>query len=234
METKRVKLEKKWFSRSIALILIVFSFNNVYAQFNTEIGYSVSYLEAEKVNSIFKNYNLGHNMLSDMKPLNYVSGFNAGATYRFNILKFGLFWENQSAKRIGIEGTLNNKSATEEKLYFNFNAISFGTELQFKYLGIGTTFDYNFGSIKTVKNGTNSKIKLVKNDYWSNKFYVIIYIKLTDRFGIALKPYYRLPWDSINLLPLDSYLNDGVDQITQKNVQFGVSFNIINGRQPNF
>ncbi len=234
METKRVKLEKKWFSRSIVLILIVFSFNNIYAQFNTEIGYSVSYLEAEKVNSIFENYNSSHSMLSDMKPLHYISGFNAGATYRFNGLKFGAFWESQSTKKIAIEGTLNNKNATEEKLYFNFNAVSLGTELQFRYLGIGATFDYNFGSIKTVKNGTSSKVKLVKNEYWSNKVYLIFYFRLTDRFGIALKPYYRLPWESVNLSPLDSYLNDGIDKITQKNIQFGVSFNIINGRQPDF
>ena len=235
MSVKTVNLIKILVKKGMILFFILFYLNGIKAQFNSEIGYTVSYMPAEFTNEIIDAYNANTVMLTEMKELKYVSGFNAGLTYRTGIFKFGAFWESISSKRTGVEGTLNT-SAKNRDLYFNFNALSGGLELQYHHIGIGATTDYNMHSIKTSVTGSSSKISILKKNYYSNKVYIILHFKATDKFGVALKPYVRFPWTDVSLYPLADYLNVNKieDYNTENFIQFGISMSILNGTQPDY
>lgn len=235
MFVKTVNLIKILVKKGMILFFILFYSSSIWAQFNSEIGYTVSLMPAKFTNEIISTYNGNTVMLTEMKELKYVSGFNAGLTYRMGVLKFGAFWESISSKRTGVEGTLNT-SAKNRDLYFNFNALSAGLELQYHHIGIGATTDYNIHSIKTSVIGSSSKIDIIKENYYSNKVYIILHFRATDKFGVALKPYVRFPWTDVSVNPLAKYLNvtENEDYNTENFIQFGISMSILNGTQPDY
>ena len=236
MQIRNTNLRKKLLRRGMILLIIIISYSSIEAQFNSEIGYTLGYMPATQTNDVINRYNKDNTnkeMLIEMKPLHYFGGFNAGLNYRFGMLKIGAFWESLSAKRESLEGPKNEKERT---LYFVFNTISTGLELQFQNIGIGSTFDYNLNSIKFVTEVTKTKVNLQRDNYFSNKIYLIFYLKATDRFGIAFKPYVRLPWKSFSLDPLASHLEltDNPSVNLEKFIQFGLAISILNGKQPLF
>jgi hypothetical protein len=227
-------------TRIVKLFLLILTFNNlVNAQFNTEIGYTASFLKAKEVNSIFRIYNNNQNsMIDTMKNLNFINGFNAGIIYRAGIMRFAASWESLTATRHSVEGSIIGQDPiSEKKLYFYFNTISGSLSLIKNHFGIGTGIDYNFFRLKTTKSGINSKVDLIKPEkqFLSNKTFMIINFKVNSKLAIELKPYIRVPLKKIDLDPLEEYLN------TEKNenfryanfIQYGLSFNILNGKQPN-
>lgn len=227
-------------TKFVKLFLLILTFNNlVNAQFNTEIGYTASYLKAKEVNSIFRIYNNNQNSLIDtMKNLNFINGFNAGIIYKAGIMRFAASWESLTATRHSVEGSIIGQDPiSEKKLYFYFNTISGSLSLIKNHFGIGTGIDYNFFRLKTTKSGISSKVDLIKpeKEFLSSKTFLIINFKVNSKLAIELKPYIRAPFKKIDLDPLEEYLN------TEKNenfqyanfIQYGLSFNILNGKQTN-
>ena len=204
------------------------------AQFNTEIGYTLSYMPAKSINSVIDAYNDRQDMIKEMKSFAYIGGFNAGVTFRTGGLKYGLFWESQTTRKTGTEGLINSsEAAKEEKLYFYFNSVSGGLALTGDNLGLGTTVDYNFFRLKTTKSGVSSKVDVIRKDYLSSKIYGIVYLRINQKLGIEFKPYCRLPWTDVELTPLTEYLDvDQKDETRYSHfIQYGLSFNILNGKQ---
>ncbi|MGE5356870.1 MAG: hypothetical protein ACM3PT_11595 [Deltaproteobacteria bacterium] len=219
---------------TVLIFFFISVVNSIEAQFNTEIGYTMSYMSAKSFNSLIDAYNLKQPMIKEMKNLNYIGGFNAGITFKTGAVKYGLFWESQTSKKTGTEGTLiSSEPAKEKKLYFYFNSVSGGLAAAGKHFGLGTTVDYNFFRVKTNKTGVSNKIDVIKNDYFSSKIYTIIYFKVNQKVGIEFKPYFRIPWKGIDLDPLSLYLDAGDAQKSKFSdlMQFGLSFNILNGKQ---
>lgn len=226
--------------RIVKLFLLIFMFNNLAnAQFNTEIGYTAAYLKASEVNSIFRIYNNNQNsMIDTMKNMNFINGFNAGIIYRAGIMRFAASWESLTATRHSVEGSIIGQDpVSEKKLYFYFNTISGSLSLIKDHIGIGSGIDYNFFRLKTTKSGISSKVDLIKpeKEFLSSKTFLIFNFKVNSKLAIELKPYIRIPLKKIDLEPLEDYLN------TEKNenfryanfIQYGLSFNILNGKQPN-
>lgn len=226
--------------RIVKLFLLILMINNLAnAQFNTEIGYTTAYLKASEVNSIFRIYNNNQNsMIDTMKNMNFINGFNAGIIYRAGIMRFAASWESLTATRHSVEGSIIGQDpVSEKKLYFYFNTISGSLSLIKDHIGIGSGIDYNFFRLKTTKSGISSKVDLIKpeKEFLSSKTFLIFNFKVNSKLAIELKPYIRIPLKKIDLEPLEEYLN------TEKNenfryanfIQYGLSFNILNGKQPN-
>ncbi len=235
MTLKNVNLEKKSNRIVLPVLFILFFITLTNAQINTEVGYTGAYIPAKLTNKIFDRYN-NNNLLMKIKPLNYTGGFNAGISYRFGPLKTGIFWDGLSASRSGIEGSLDNNQALEKNLFFYFNSFSGSIEISAKHLGIGAKIDYNDFKVKTKISGATSKIPIIKDNYYSSKFYLVFYLRGTDRFGLALKPYIRVPWEKVSVMNLADFLSiQQNDAFNHENlIQFGLTIDIINGIQPDF
>ncbi|MBK7095153.1 MAG: hypothetical protein IPH57_08960 [Saprospiraceae bacterium] len=224
---------RQWKFVSVLLILIAL-YNSASAQFNSEIGYTASFMPAKSVNLIIDNYNKNQEMIEEMKDFKYISGFNAGLSYKAGLMRFGAFWESQTAKKMGTEGNLiGNIPGVEKKLYFYFNSVSGGLALIKDHVGIGTTVDYNFFRLKTNKSGVSNRVDVIKENYMSSKAYLIFYLRVNNKLGVELKPYARFPWNKVDLYPLSDYLNieRQADFQFSDFIQYGISFNILNGKQ---
>lgn len=244
-----VNLRKKVKRIGIIFFFILLIVPYTYSQVNSEIGYTISYFPLKTTNTIIDLYNKGANLgeeetvLKSIKPMHFLNGFNVGLSYRFGGLKVGGFWNNMSANRIGTRGNVKNNIGNEKSIYLNVNTISFGTELLVNYIGIGASLDYNMSSIKTKLNNNSSKV-LLSNDtkyaFYSNKVYLILYLRATDRFAIELKPYISFPWQRQDVSELDNYFdlskpNEPRNEYkSEKMIQFGLTFSILNGFQPEF
>ena len=219
--------------KKIIIAIFLFFSLEISAQLNGEVGYSLSYMKADNINAIIDTYNkTGDNKLKAMNTLHLLDGFNIGASYRSGMWKMGVYWENLSANRTGIEGNIDNNDAFERKVYFYLNSLSSVMELQYEHLGLGATVDYNYYSLKTSINGTTSKIPLYEENFYSSKIYLIFYLRGSDKLGIAFKPYVRLPWSDSNISALGDFLKTGTGlESTEKFIQFGLTFTILNGPQ---
>jgi hypothetical protein len=213
--------------------IIMISVAGVSAQLNTEIGYSVSYMSGISTNKIIDRYNQNQEMIRDMKNLNFIDGFNAGLTYRKGIVKYGVFWESQTAKRTAIEGTLTGV-ASEKTLLYYFNSIGGGLAMMGNNIGLGATLDYSLFRLKTNKSGIKERIDIIKDNYFSNKLYLIFNFRLNNRLAVEFKPFVRIPWTNTDLYPMADYLGvvRNTDFSTSNFVYYGISFSILNGRQP--
>lgn len=219
--------------RKLLLFLVSFAFvTAVSGQFNTEIGYSFSYLTGPSTNNIIDNYNQNQEMIRKMQNLNFADGFNAGLTYKTGLAKFGIFWESQTAKKTGIEGTLTG-AASEKTLLYYFNSIGGGLALMGNKFGLGATLDYSLFRLKTNKSGIKERIDIIKDNHFSNKAYLIFNLRINSRMAIEFKPFVRIPWKNMELQPMADYLGVGMDPDfrTSNFVFYGVSFSILNGRQ---
>lgn len=214
-------------------IFLVFCGESSIAQFNSQIGYTVSYMKAENQNSIIDKFNGRDSLLLKMKNLHYINGFNAGISYRFNALRIVSSWESQTAKKTGVLGSITGTTSSEKKLYFYFNSISLGLELLQGSFGLGSTVDYNMFRIKTTKSGVSSKLNIVKDEYFSNRFYLIFYTKLTRNLGVQLKPFISFPWQNIDIGQVADYMeiSNPSDYNKSDNTFYGLTFNILNGKQ---
>lgn len=224
---------RQW--KYVLVLMIFFSLSQAaLSQFNSEIGYTASYMPAKSVNLIIDRYNANQEMIEEMKNFKYISGFNAGLSYRSGMMRFGAFWESQTAKKMGTEGNLiGSDPGTEKKLYFYFNSVSGGLALIRDHIGIGTTVDYNFFRLKTNKSGVSNRVDVIKEDYMSSKAYLIFYLRVNNKLGIELKPYARFPWTKADMYPLGDYLllERQEDFHFSDFLQYGISFNILNGKQ---
>ena len=231
----KIKNNFIWQSKFIPIVFVLISIAyTAQAQFNSEIGYTVSYMPVNSVNLMIDGYNQNQEMIEDMKNLNYISGFNAGISFRAGLMRFGAFWESQTAKRQGTEGVLvSSEPGTEKKLYFYFNSVSGGLALLKEYIGIGTTVDYNFFKLKTNKSGVSNRVDVIKENYFSSKAYLIFNLKVNNKLGLELKPYARFPWKKVDLYPMADYLNveRHPDFHYSDFLQYGITFIILNGRQ---
>ena len=227
------------------LLLNLFLLTGLSAQINSEVGYTVSYMSLNQTNSIIDLYNkgkgLGENesVLKPMAQMHILQGFNLGLTYRINVLKFGAFWNSLSASRVGTTGNVKKDIGKEKNFYFNNNTFSFGTEFVINHIGFGLSIDYNTATLKTKLKNTSTKVLLSQNTkykYYSDKLYLIFYLKATDSFGVELKPYVSFPWKRIDVSELANLLDVGDSSAfsSEKMIQFGLTFCILNGFQPDF
>ena len=221
-------------NKYLTIILFLIVFSGIKAQFNTEIGYTVSYVGGKNMNAIIHSYNSKYNeMITEMKDLKYINGFNAGASYRFKILKVGAYWESQTAYKNGIDGSLQSETNNEKKLYFYFNSVGAGLDFLTRYVGLGTIFDYNLFRIKTKKSGLANKVDVVKENYLSNKFHLIFNLKFSKNLGIQLRPFIIVPWQKVDLSPATNYLLDKEysEKLDSDFIFYGISMIIMNGKQ---
>ena len=220
----------------IIFAAILFLSAELTAQLNGEAGYTVAYVKADKTNALIDYYNAnGTNKLTDMKSLHILDGFNIGATYRMGLWKTGIFWESLSSTLSSVEGDIDQNTGLERKLYFYMNSLSGVIEFQYNSIGFGTSVDYNYFSIKTSISGTESKIPLHKENFYSSKIYMIFYMRGSDNLGIAFKPYVRMPWSESSVDAVRDFLQiDKSFNTTEKFIQFGITFTLLNGPQPDF
>ncbi|MEZ4906658.1 MAG: hypothetical protein R2771_03215 [Saprospiraceae bacterium] len=219
------------FSLSIFLLFLTHYISN--AQFNTEIGYTLSYVKSDNINKIIDDYNGSTEMLTNMENLKYINGFNAGVSYRMGMIKLGAFWKSQTAYKYGIEGTLLSEDNVEKKLYFYYNSIGLGGDFIYDYFGVGTDINYNIFKIKTKKSNLDNKIDVISDNYFSSEFHLIFNFKISKSIGFQIKPYVGIPWNKVDITPVVDYLeyDDNPSKIESDFVFYGVSFVLMNGKQ---
>ena len=220
----------------IIFTAILFLSIKISAQLNGDVGYSLAYVNAAKTNALIDYYNAkGTNKLKDMKPLHLLDGFNIGAAYRMGLWKAAIYWENLSSALSSVEGDIDQNRGLERKLYFYMNSLSGAVEFQYSHIGFGVSAGYNYFSIKTAIDGTESKIALHKENFYSSKIYLIFYARGSDILGVALKPYVRLPWSESSVDAVHDFLQiDKPFNTKEKFIQFGITFTISNGPQPDY
>jgi len=240
-----VNLIKKMGRNGMILFFNLFLLTGLYAQINSEVGYSVSYMSLNQTNNIIKLYNDGDNLkanesvLKPIKQIHILHGFNIGVTYRINTLKIGAFWNNLAASRVGTRGIVKEDIGVEKNFYFNNNTFSLGAEFVVNHIGFGATIDYNKSTIKTKLKNTSAKVLLspeTQYTNYSNKVYLIFYARATEKFGVELKPFVSFPWKKNDVSELANLLDvgSGLTFKGEKFMHFGLTFCILNGFQPDF
>ena len=220
----------------ILCLVLVFIGNNLSAQLNIKVAYSLNFLNSKVNNSILNNFNERNDWLGEegeFKNWRSLHGLSLGLLYRTEFFGFEAYYTNRVNK---LEARGNDpliSGGFEGDLFYKLNSWTLGYEVYYSFFGLGATLDWSKFKLNYEINNDNNIRKLINNDFLSSKFYFILQLPGNEVISLAIKPFVQIPWGSIDFRGLDEALNpggSGLNDYQERVVSFGISFVFYNGK----
>ncbi|MEO0043354.1 MAG: hypothetical protein RL329_2802 [Bacteroidota bacterium] len=202
-------------------------FTHMTAQIQLNVGYGVLKTKPISFNQIIETYNqsFGNQLVTAMKPLNSLEGIHGEVAFSEEFFSIGFEWQNLTRD---LKNQVKNGAIEEiHTLHYANDMLSLHAGMMFmRNFGVGITGDYNI--IQAKKNVSTNKdvsTSLLSTNQWSSRFYLHFNIPLDDYMAIAIRPYVRTPWNSIDYAPVKNQLglaasDNGRSQ--DKKIDFGI------------
>ena len=201
------------------------------SQFNISTGYSISYLNPTKLNSIVSDFNDGKEWLTkDFKPLHLFHGMHFGVRYKHDIIGLELNWTSKFNKSLaeGIDPLTENDFY--KKLRYRNHSISFAIENIIQSWAYGASIDMNWFVIKSQNASNGTKDRIVFDNNWGSQFFLTYHTNRTRGVALAIRPYVQILWNDIEISGLQKELiGDNQAEVLEKYLSFGISFIFYNG-----
>ena len=230
--------------KSLIIFFVLLSYMVGFGQLNIKVGYSNGFLDAPVLNKMVTDFNegfvkkIGGGSIDDQLDwFKSIHGLEVGLRYRINKVGFELSWNSMSDKS-DVFGTLQNKSAFQDKWFLSLTEYSAGIENYFGHFGYGASIGYRTARMKTDITGAPRKKKsILEESGFASKFYLIFQFG-GDRVGIAFKPYIQTPFKHLDVSSFDQELNVQFDDAyravkpqEERFFMYGISIVLYNGRQ---
>jgi hypothetical protein len=221
-----MKTNKLHFKVLYALLLGA-SAASVSAQIQLNVGYGVLKTQPAALNQIISNFNQSYEnqLVAPMPVLKSLEGIHAELAFFADPVYIGLEWQNLTK-----DITNRYKPASSEEVINTFHYANdmlslHGCVMLLRNIGIGVTGDLNVNQLKKLSSA-NSKYSdlLLYTTQFSSRFYLHLNLPLNDWMSLGIRPYVRMPWNSINYAPVASRL--GLDMhnttLSEKKMDFGI------------
>jgi hypothetical protein len=137
----------------------------------------------------------------------------------------GVEWQNLTRD---LKNRFKSDATTEvtNTLHYANDMLSLhGSFMVHPNIGLGMTADYNIvqATRKTTLNKTSTMLMYATQ--WSSRFYLHFTLPLDDMMSVGVRPYVRIPWNSMDYAPIASRLNlyeSGAKTINDKKMDFGI------------
>ena len=200
--------------------IITFSFvtQNLYAQFNVEVGYSVGYTPAKVHNKMIKEFNAvfedGTYVGEAMKDLHFLHGLNVGARWKYDFVSLELEWENLSRTRQAIGEDPDTDELFEEKLYYAINNYAISLESDFGNIGFGAGLGYRQFKVREDVASTDTRRDVMRDNQYFIKPFIVFNFGGGDYVGLAIRPYVSIPIQTLNLGLVATELNSNITPVS--------------------
>lgn len=221
----------------IICLFMLFAFQQMNAQINLKVGYSLAYTNPEIHNRIIESYNEQRPWLSQpMKETNNLNGFLFGIRYKMGRLAAELSWENQFDRFKASGEDPSNDSKVTESIYFKQAFYSFGLESFFtENLSIKASFDLNQIRYRAERTNVDGRFVLMK-DWGYGSTFSIGYNFVGDRImHVSIRPFMHISWTDFDISAFDEAINPDTTINTDPNdyqesfVSYGIKLVFYNG-----
>lgn len=219
--------------RSIQLLILIVSIQNLNAQFNFTMGYSSVLYKNESLKTAIQTFNSDQNdtLKSGFKTPTYLHGLEMGLRYKWEnfALQGGFLMRlntNKALYRQANDGTLS------QKLISNYNSWFIGaTGYLNSWFGIGATFDFNTIRIKNKLQTDKNSTKFLNKTNTSSQIFLVFDVPANNVLSISIKPFFQMPWHSTDFTDFNKNLNGMNSSLSSKWWTTGISFLFCNGVQ---
>lgn len=222
------------------IISFIFASQNLWAQFNVKVGYSLGYTPAKVHNKMIKEFNGvfedGTYVGEAMKDLHFLHGLNVGARWKYDFVSLELEWENLSRTRQAIGEDPNTDELFSEKLYYAINNYAVSLESEFGAMGLGVGLGYRQFKVREDVANTDTRRDVMRDNQYFIKPFIVFNFGGGDYVGLAIRPYVSIPIRTINLglvaLELDTEITPvSLPSENEPLWMFGLNFVFYNGFQ---
>ena len=215
------------------IILILGLGQSLSAQFNIAVGYTMGYTPAEEINKLVSKFNEDFNVSyfgDEMPDLHFLNGLTLGARWKYDRYSLELNWERMNRTREAI-GENSMDLLFQKTVFYNINNYSAGIDSHFGNFGLGLAIGLSNFEIKEEIASTGKKRTFLEDQQYFLKPSFSINLAGSDKLGLTIKPYLKIPFSSIGLNALSEEFNLGNSDATESLWMGGVSFIFYNGNQ---
>jgi hypothetical protein len=218
----------KLIQKILCSLLLGASAVSVSAQIQLNIGYGVLKTQPAALNQMIANFNQSYDnqLVAPMLALKSLEGIHAEVAFFADPVYFGLEWQNLTRDLHNrFKNPITNAEVINTFHYANDMLSLHGCLMLFRNVGIGVTGDLNINQLQQISS-TNSKYStlLLYSTQFSSRFYLHLNLPINDWMSLGLRPYVRMPWNSINYAPAVSRL--GLDMqnvvLSEKKMDYGI------------
>ncbi len=214
----------------LSLLAAFFGFFSppVNAQVNLKIGYNISFMSSPGLDQIILKHNATQTYTSAFKKLRWMHGFEAGLRYKADIHAFELTYQS-AYQALKAKGDMNGGAQPYTDLMkFGIQSAAFGYQISGEYFGIGTDLQYQWYTTRVELHSIEEKLK-DHQKMLALKFYLMLTLPGNNGVDMAIQPYYILPFETYDLVPLSQYLQQEGNPGEEKWTRFGISLLFYNG-----
>jgi hypothetical protein len=188
--------------------LTLASATNLSAQVQLNIGYAVMKTQPNSLNQLITTFNesYGNQLVAPMPALKSLDGIHAEMAVFIDPVFIGVEWQNLTRD---LTNRFNPTSEVTNTIHYANDMLSLhGSLMLHPNIGIGITGDYNIVQAKR-KISTNSSAStlLMYDTQWSSRLYLHFVLPIDEMMSIGIRPYIRIPWNSISYAPIGSRLS---------------------------
>jgi hypothetical protein len=218
----------KLIQKMLCSLLLGASAFSVSAQLQLNVGYGVLKTQPTALNQIISKFNesYGNQLVAPMSVLKSLEGIHAELAFFADPVYVGLEWQNLTRDLNNrFKDPLTNEDVINTFHYANDMLSLHGCVMLLRNIGVGMTGDFNINQLKQIAS-TNRKHStlLMYSTQFSSRFYLHLNVPLNDWMSIGLRPYVRMPWNSISYAPVASRLRLDMQNtvLSEKKMDFGI------------
>ncbi len=214
-----------------SVFLLTLSSSTLFGQYNLRVGYNVSYMNADAINSVMKSYNSNEPSLQTGYPeLRVVHGIGLGIRYIWEGIGMELTYDNFGRTRSSKMTDLNG-DVIDNDLKFSIHSLGFGLENVFEKLGYGANFNWNILRSKSEMAGTDVEKSVLSENFFGTKFYFMWNLNGSGNVSVSIRPYVQISLKDVSIQSFKEAIVPNATNLSlnESPTLIGISFNFYNG-----
>lgn len=220
--------------RYLYSLCLLFCFFSSSAQLNLSVGYTISSVSPDGLESVLDAYNNERPWLrNQMDDVNFLNGYSIGLRYKIDRIAFDLKWENQinRSSANGIDPLTD--SEFDQTLFFRLSTYGIGIEsFLTEKISFHGNFEFNRFRVRTEITDISDRFELLNNWTTGSTFSVGYNFVGSNLVHVSLRPYVTFGWTTHALDELSNNLDlsgSAVDGLEEEFMNFGLKVIFYNG-----
>ncbi len=220
--------------RYLFSLCLVFSFYAAFAQLNLSVGYTISSISPDGLESVLEDYNAQRPWLrNQMDDVDFLNGYSVGLRCKIDRIAFDFKWENQINRSTANGIDPDTDSEFEQTLFFKISSFGIGLEsFLTEKISLHGNFEFNKFRVRTEVTGLTDRFELFDNWSTGSTFSIGYNLVGSRLVHVSLRPYLTVGWTNHPLDDLSRNLNPNgtaLNGVEEEFMNFGLKVIFYNG-----
>ncbi len=218
--------------RRITLIVLVFTVVSplyISSQVNLKTGYNISLLADTGLDGLMHEFNLTQGYSQPFRQLRWLHGIEAGLRTKRGLHAFEFTYQSAYQRMRAGGVTSGAEERFTDKINFGVQSAAAGYQVAGDRFGAGVDFVFQWYRTKAILASVSREWRDVQN-HTALRWSLLLTFPGSSGVDMAVQPYWVMPFDSYDLLPLRDFLVPESNYQTDRWYRFGLTVMFYNGR----